>query len=460
MSVDSNLNKKDKRRPSLSLAMMVKDEERFLEDALLSARDWVDEMVVVDTGSVDRTVEIAQDLGAKVSHFPWPNDFSKARNETIRRSSGDWIAILDADERFRGAHPQRVRDLMTRTEHWPYQGILLNVVNQRLDGTTTHAFFSPRIFPRHPDVGYFGRIHNCFGSISHGEGKDFNLTKCLGLEIVHLGYDKEIYLEKGKEQRNLNLLEAAVREEPMVDRYRFYLGREYVSLNRFEEGLTLLRSVLALPKVEPMCRRETRVAILQALQNSQASFDEFLLEAISVLEESPREADAWYLLALAYSNQGLKAESIEALEQGLSFIDDLDVNLQASRLSGERSRAELVLADHYRLKPQPDLDKAAEWYHHSWSHLSIGDEGWVDVTCKILGWSIESEDHELLKEVMVCLSEHLQEVRLCQAFLLGLNAIKRLHSNHFALKLLKKAMNTQPNLRQDPNFVQILRELR
>ena len=129
-----------KDRTTLSLAMMVKDEERYLEDALLSAKDWVDEMIVVDTGSTDRTVEIAKDCGAIVSHFEWPNDFSKARNETIKRSNGDWVVILDADERFRGDHPQRVRDLLKPTSAWPYQAFMLNIVNQRLDGSTTHTF--------------------------------------------------------------------------------------------------------------------------------------------------------------------------------------------------------------------------------------------------------------------------------------------------------------------------------
>jgi hypothetical protein len=76
---------------------------------------------------------------------------------------------------------------------------MLNIVNQCLDGSVTHSFFSLRVFPRHFDVGYFGRVHNCFGSISHGEGKDFDLVQCLGLEIVHLGYDKEVYKEKNKE---------------------------------------------------------------------------------------------------------------------------------------------------------------------------------------------------------------------------------------------------------------------
>ena len=72
--------------PFLSLAMMVKNEEHFLEDALLSVKDWVDEMIVMDTGSTDRTVEIAKDLGAKVSFFPWPNDFSLGTFSTLNLS--------------------------------------------------------------------------------------------------------------------------------------------------------------------------------------------------------------------------------------------------------------------------------------------------------------------------------------------------------------------------------------
>ena len=74
--------------------MMVKDEEDFLEDALSSARDFCDEMLVVDTGSTDRTVQIAKDMGARVTHFPWCNDFSAARNETLR--AGAWTVGCDS----------------------------------------------------------------------------------------------------------------------------------------------------------------------------------------------------------------------------------------------------------------------------------------------------------------------------------------------------------------------------
>ena len=122
-------------RPFISLAMMVRDEEEFLEASLRSAAPWVDEMIVVDTGSTDRTVEIAQDLGATVSFFEWPDDFSAARNETIERSNGEWVLILDADERLHGDDPQLLRNSLSRRSTYPYLGYMVNVINIRLDGS-------------------------------------------------------------------------------------------------------------------------------------------------------------------------------------------------------------------------------------------------------------------------------------------------------------------------------------
>ena len=448
-----------KDRATLSLAMMVKDEERFLEDALLSAKTWVDEMVVVDTGSTDRTVEIAKDCGAKVSFFEWPNDFSKARNETIKRSSGDWVAILDADERFKGDHPHRVRDFLNPTSAWPYQAIMLNVVNQRLDGSTTHTFFSPRIFPRHPDLGYYGRIHNCFGSLSMQKEKEFEFIQCNGIEIIHLGYDKTIYKEKNKEIRNLTLLEAAVREEPEVDRYRFYLGREYLILGRLEEAKRTLASVFQLSQIDPMCYRESQVAYLQCLNSMNAPFEELLSRAISILEETPFEANAWYLLSLIYERFGHKADAIDALEQALKYVDDVEVNMQTSQLQAERAKAEVILAQHYSTQEHRKND-ARDWYYKAWSHLSTQDEGWADLVIHLLKWSIINQEVDMLKQVLRSMADNLYNFKLQQVFIAGLRTLSTLDTKRHALKFLKLAIKAQVNLRIDPSFVQLLKELK
>lgn len=80
--------------------MIVKDEERYLPACLESVRTFVHEIIIVDTGSKDRTVKIAKKYGAKVFHIPWEDDFSKARNVSLEKATGDWILHLDADEQF------------------------------------------------------------------------------------------------------------------------------------------------------------------------------------------------------------------------------------------------------------------------------------------------------------------------------------------------------------------------
>jgi O-antigen biosynthesis protein len=85
-------------RPKLSLCMIVRDNAGTLPACLESIRPWVDEMIVVDTGSVDETPRIVESFGAKLFHFPWCDDFSAARNESLRHATGDWLFWMDSDD--------------------------------------------------------------------------------------------------------------------------------------------------------------------------------------------------------------------------------------------------------------------------------------------------------------------------------------------------------------------------
>ncbi|MFB5764080.1 glycosyltransferase family 2 protein [Paenibacillus medicaginis] len=84
--------------PSISLCMIVKNEEPYLAQCLSSARSIVDEIIVVDTGSTDRSAAIASDYGAKVIHQPWDDSFSNARNRGLAEATCEWVLWLDADE--------------------------------------------------------------------------------------------------------------------------------------------------------------------------------------------------------------------------------------------------------------------------------------------------------------------------------------------------------------------------
>ena len=95
-----NRHLRTRKKVKISQCMIVKDEEQNIVRALSWGKGIVSEQIVVDTGSTDRTVEIARQMGARVYQIPWTNDFSAAKNYAIGKASGDWIAFLDADEYF------------------------------------------------------------------------------------------------------------------------------------------------------------------------------------------------------------------------------------------------------------------------------------------------------------------------------------------------------------------------
>ena len=102
-------------RPRISLCMIVRDNARTLPACLESIRPWVDEMVIVDTGSVDETPRIVEAFGGRLFHFPWCDDFSAARNESLRHARGDWLFWMDSDDAIlpacgRGCFDHRIHE--------------------------------------------------------------------------------------------------------------------------------------------------------------------------------------------------------------------------------------------------------------------------------------------------------------------------------------------------------------
>jgi len=171
----------------LSQCMIVKNEEKNIEKALKWAKGIAFEQIVVDTGSTDRTVEIAKKMGAKVYHFEWINDFSAAKNYAIGLASGNWIAFLDADESFSKEDAKMLMTHLKRIHSDPlmrekYQMIMCPMVQLDDEGKAAGVDEHIRVFRNLPVLRYKGRIHERI--YLHDE----NVVRVDNISIMHTGY--------------------------------------------------------------------------------------------------------------------------------------------------------------------------------------------------------------------------------------------------------------------------------
>jgi glycosyltransferase involved in cell wall biosynthesis len=229
--------------PSLSLCMIVKNEAVRLKECLEPLQSLVEEIVVVDTGSTDDTREIARVMGAKVFEFPWIGDFSAARNESIRRATGQYILWLDADDRMDPEEIAKLREMKAGLLlNRPKAYYLLIKSSSPVDGGES-SFYQLRLFPNRPGVRFAGRIH---------EQVNFSLQRLgipfenLAIQIRHTGYE-DLSALKGKCERNWSILEAELKQDPQNPILIFNAARTLAGMNRYREGIDYLHKITENP---------------------------------------------------------------------------------------------------------------------------------------------------------------------------------------------------------------------
>lgn len=246
---------------TISLVMIVRNEQRCLGRALDSVRDWVDSMLVLDTGSTDSTVELAKQHGARVSHFNWIDDFSAARNAALDLSHSDWNVVLDADEVLADGGPA-LKALRDRTPNFVGRVEQFNTfsISGENGAPPTHAASSwiPRVLPR--GVKYQGSIH---------EQPVSSLCRIdLPIRLLHDGYHPQQIQTKGT--RNLNILKAALASSPHDPYLQYQTGKEYDVHEEFTEALPYYDAALRLldhrPKRQPAWRHDLILRTLFALK--------------------------------------------------------------------------------------------------------------------------------------------------------------------------------------------------
>ena len=195
--------------PRLSLCMIVKDEAEGLEAVIESVRGLVDEIVIVDTGSEDGTWPLVQTLAHRCAQHPWQDHFAQARNSALALATGDFVLVLDGDEALSDGHEQI-------SEAIRQPGLLAAelLIKNELEGGEVGEFWACRLFRRHPDMQWAGRIHEQIlpaaqTLMAHQPG--FHLAR-VQATISHSGYLPAAFAKGRKAERNVRLLSQAVAE--------------------------------------------------------------------------------------------------------------------------------------------------------------------------------------------------------------------------------------------------------
>lgn len=236
--------------PSLTACILTYNSESGIRETLESVLPYVDQLVVVDSGSTDQTVPIVRSFGVQVTPFEWADDFSIARNVAIEKATGDWILFLDSDETFHWTHPDlslkeflAVNDSFTGVYALPCRNI------EQATGEMQTWSHAERLFPR-GRYTYQGAIHEAL----QGSGKVIRVLPDCFLE--HVGYSADRI--EAKSQRNLKLLQQELAQDKDNGRLHRYLANEFFNAGQYRDSIRHCQRALALlPKHETYTRAQT-----------------------------------------------------------------------------------------------------------------------------------------------------------------------------------------------------------
>lgn len=222
--------------PSVSLCMIVRNEESSLSACLKSVSDAVDEIIIVDTGSTDRTLEVAGHYGARCYSVDWEHDFAKARNVSLSHATKDFILVLDADELWLPESSSALRQALLA--HPDAGGFFVHVCNQT-DADELEEIevsLNVRLFRNQPEYRFSGALHEQIAETIL-TGPRAGIIVDSQVKILHLGYMQRAVEEKQKKQRNLEIALREFEAHPGDGFRAFNLGVEYVRLKDWEKAI-------------------------------------------------------------------------------------------------------------------------------------------------------------------------------------------------------------------------------
>lgn len=301
-----------KEKALLSICMIVKNEATILERCLKSITPVADEIIIVDTGSQDDTVTIAQKNGAQVFYREWQNDFAEARNYSIGKANCPWILWLDADDYIPPLSLPKINELKKEKNDKVFSMI---VKNQKPDGTGTQ-FYQARMFPNHSQIYFERPIHEQIMPSALKLGLILEKTTVV---IEHYGYENPQQM-KAKAQRNVVLLEKMMKKNTRDPFLLIEIGDSYAVMEDQEQAKIWYQKIISIPeygKRFPVLVSQAYMGLGNIL-NKEEQFTQALANFLKARTLCPERTDVRYCLAVT---QEMLGEKKEALGELMHLVD-------------------------------------------------------------------------------------------------------------------------------------------
>jgi tetratricopeptide (TPR) repeat protein len=307
---------KERTPQRISLCMIMRDEEEHLARCLTSVQGVVDEIIIVDTGSVDRSIEIAEGFGATILHEEWHGDFATPRNTGIDAATGEWILVLDADEEL--IDGAGLKELLHEEEIEGYCLREVNFIGEELgvESVVNSAF---RLFRNRPAYRYDGALHEqIMGKVDPVGGV---CTRFVGIEIHHYGYLEPTSRAKEKTDRNMAIVMEEVARKPTDSFTLFNAGVEFQRIGDHETALGYFQrsfnELASLKAYYASLLLRNIVASLHSLER----WDEALDVLSDALQAYPDFTDLYYLQGQIHTGRREYRAAVKSFRRAIELGD-------------------------------------------------------------------------------------------------------------------------------------------
>ncbi|SFB13621.1 glycosyltransferase family 2 protein [Selenomonas ruminantium] len=349
----------------ISACVIVKNEAKNILRWLKCVKQIATEYIVVDTGSTDNTVELAEQNGAAVYHFAWCNDFAAAKNYALSKAGGDWIIFMDADEYFLSNDCEKVKQTIKKhSKSKVVSGFICKLINIDVDNNNSfiNSVYQIRVFRNLPHLKFRGHVHE---ELVNSSGKKMKIEFMSAAVIYHTGYSRNII--KSKLERNLLLIKEKIAQRGEEAKDYFYLADCYSGLHDYDNTIYYARKALEANLKFVGMEGHVQENLLTALMLKDAPEQEVREAFEETLAQFPDSAKFALLKGIWLFDHKYYLAAEEWLQKGLDLkeMNDNAAEKDAEKLEmyGVQHLLPIVyqyMGDLSRLQKQ--LDKASEWY--------------------------------------------------------------------------------------------------